>query len=96
VYPASALAGALADALTDALLDGLVDALEDVLAEPLALAVEFAEGTLGVPTLTRRIIGVPNVTEAPAPGIVPMMVFGLSWLRSSRMMATSSPASVRI
>ena len=66
------------DVLAETLLDGLADALADVLAGPLALAVEVAGGTLGVPTLTRRVIGVADATEAPASGIVPMMVLGLS------------------
>jgi hypothetical protein len=72
---ANVLADALvADALAETLLDGLADALADVLAGPLALAVE---GTLAVPTLTRRVTGVADATEAPASGTVPMMVLGL-------------------
>ncbi len=73
-----ALADALADALAETLLDGLADTLDDVLADSLASAVEVAGGMLGVPTLTRRVIGVADATEAPAAGIVPMMVLGLS------------------
>jgi len=66
----------VADALAETLLDGFADTLADLLAGPLALAVEVG-GTLGVPTLTRRVTGVADATEAPASGTVPMMVLGL-------------------
>lgn len=93
---AAGLAEALADELADAFADELAEALAEALAEVLALALCGADWAAGGPALMRRFMGVPDPTELPAAGIVPMTVPGLSWLVSVLINATSSPASVRI
>jgi hypothetical protein len=73
-----ALADALVAGLADAYAAAFADELAEALAEVLVLAPCVPDGDPGGPTLTRRVIGVPDSTEVPAAGIVPMTVPGLS------------------